>query len=73
MDRLSSSASAASSIDDYSGHNMWNPLLELLFFTHVNEIVDSSLVDLDLAKIAFSSHFAPDILCYEEEMFVSAL
>ena len=31
MDRLSSSASTASSIDDYSEHNMWNPPLELLF------------------------------------------
>ena len=36
MDRLSSSsstasASTASSIDDFFGHNMWNPLLDLLF------------------------------------------
>ena len=52
MDRLSSSASTASSIDDYSGHNMWNPPLELLFLEHVNGIVGSYLVDLDLAKIA---------------------
>ena len=52
MDRLSSSASTASSIDDYSEQNMWNLLLELLFFMHVNGIVDSYLVDLDLAKIA---------------------
>ena len=40
----SSSASTASSIDDSSEHNMWNPLLELLFFEHVNGIVDSYLV-----------------------------
>ena len=50
---------------------MWNPLLELLFLEHVNCIVDSNLVDLDLAKIAFSCHFARDLLCYEEEVFAS--
>ena len=72
MDRLSSSASTESSIDDLFRHNMWNPLLELLFFEHVNGIVDSYLVDLDLAKIAFSCHFPIDLLCYKEEVFVSA-
>ena len=71
MDRLSSSASTASSIDDYSEHNLWNPLLELLFLKHVNGIVDSYLVDLDLAMIAFSCHFALDLLCYKMEVFVS--
>ena len=60
-----------SSIDDYSEHNMWNPQLELLFLEHVNGIVDSYLVDLDLAKIAFSCHFHLDLLCYKEEVFVS--
>ena len=41
MDRLSSSMSPVSSIDDYSGHNIWNPLFELLFLEHVNGIVVS--------------------------------
>ena len=63
--------SDGSSIDDYSEHNMWNPILELLFLKHVNGIVDPYLVDLDLAKIAFSCHFALDVLCYKEEVFVS--
>ena len=58
MDRLSSSASTLSSIDDYSEHNMWNPLLELLFLKQVNDIFDSYLADLDLAQIALSCHFA---------------
>ena len=70
MVTISSSASTASNIDDYSEHNMWNPLLELLFLEHVNGIVGSYLVDLDLAKIALSCHFALDLLCYTEEMFV---
>ena len=30
------------------------------------------LVDLDLAKIALSCHFALDLLCYKEEVLVSA-
>ena len=54
MDRISSSASTTSSNDDNSEHNMWNPLLELLFHEHVNGIVDYYLVDLDLVKIAHS-------------------
>ena len=48
-----------------------NSLLVLLFLEHVNGIVDSFLVDLDLAKIALSCHFALDLLCYKEEVFVS--
>ena len=69
---ISSSASTASSIDDSSEHNLWNPLLELLFLKHVNGIVDSYLVDLDPAKIALSCHFARDLRCYKEEVLVSA-
>ena len=69
---ISSSASTASSIDDYSERNMWNPLLELLFLEHVNGIVDSYLVDLDLAMIALSCHFAIDLLYSKEEVLVYA-
>ena len=72
MDRLFSSASTASSIDDYSKHNMWNPLLELLFLKHVNDIFDPYLVNLDLAQIALSCHFAHNLLCSKEEVLVSA-
>ena len=72
MDRLSSSTSTASSFDDYSDHKMWNPLVDLLFFEHVNGIVDSYLVDLDLVKIALSCHFALDLFCYKDEVLVSA-
>ena len=71
MDRLLSSASTASSIDDYSEHNMWNPLLELLFFEQVNGIVDCYFVDIELAKIALSCHLALDLLCYKEEVLVT--
>ena len=39
----------------------------------MNGIVDSYLVDLELAMIACSCHFALDLLCYKEEVFVSSL
>ena len=71
MDRLSSSASTASSIDDYFEHNMWNPLLELLFGEQTNGIVASYLVGIDVAKIALSCRFALDLLSYKEGAFDS--
>ena len=45
MDRLSSSASTVPSIDDYFEHNVWNPLLELLFLEQANGIFVSYLVE----------------------------
>ena len=71
MDRLSSSASTVPSIDDYSEHNVRNPLLELLFLEQANGIVASHLVEIDVAKIALSCHFALDLLCYKEGAFDS--
>ena len=59
---ISSSASTVSSIDDSSEHNLWNPLLELLFLKHANFIVDSYLVELYLAEIALSCRFDIDLL-----------
>ena len=71
MDRLSSSASTVPSIDDYFEHNMWNPLLELLFLEQANGNC-RLLVEIDVAKIALSCHFALDLLCYKEEVLASA-
>ena len=68
MDPLSSSASTATSIADYFEHNMWNPLLELLFLEQANGCVASFLVEIDVAKIAPSCHFALELLCYKEEI-----
>ena len=52
MDRLSSSASAVPSIDDFSEQNMWNPLLEMLFpGARQWCIFASCLMEIDLAKI----------------------
>ena len=72
MDRLSSSASTVPSIDDYFEHKMWNPLLELLFLEQANGFVASFLVEIDVAKIALSCHFALDSLCYAKEVLASA-
>ena len=73
MDRFSSSASTVSSIDDYFEHNIWNPLLELIFLEQANGIVDSYLVEINVAKIALSCHFPLDLLCYKESAFASTL
>ena len=61
-------SSTVPSIDAYFEHNMWNPLLELPFHEQANGIFASYLVEIDLAKIAFSCHFALDLLCYKEEL-----
>ena len=72
MDRLSSSASTVPSIDDYFEHNMWNPLLKLIFVEQVNGIFASHLVEIDFAMIALSCHFALDLFCYKEGVYESA-
>ena len=72
MDRLSSSASTVPSLDDSFEHNMWNPLLDLLFLEQVNGSFASYRVEIDLAKIALSCHFALDLLCYKEGVYDSA-
>ena len=72
MDRLFSSASTVTSIDDYFEHNMWNPLLELLFLEQANGIFASYLVEIDMAMIALSCYFALDLLCYKEGVYDSA-
>ena len=66
MDSLSSSASTVPGFDDYSQHNMWNPLLELLFLEQISGSLASFVVEIDLAKIALSCLFALDLLCYKE-------
>ena len=41
---------------------MWNPLLELLFHEQVSGIFESIVVEIDLARIALSCHFALALL-----------
>ena len=72
MESLSSSVSTVPSFYDYFAHNMWNPLLKLLFHGQVSSIFESFVVEIDLAKIALSCHFALDLLCYKEGAYDSA-
>ena len=72
MDRLSSSASTVPSLDDYFEHNLWNPLLELIFLEQANGIFASYLVEIDLAMIALYCHFALALLCCKEGVYESA-
>ena len=72
LEILTSSASTVPSFDDYFAHNMWNLLLELLFLEQVSGIFASFVVEIDLAKITLSCHFALDLLCCKEGAFVSA-
>ena len=71
MDEVPSSASTAPSLDDYFEHNMWNPLLELLFLEQAG-IFASYLVEIDLTMIGFSCHFALDLKCCKEGVYDSA-
>ena len=72
MDRPFSSASTVSSIGDYFEHHVWNPLLELLFLEQANGILASFIMEIDMAMIALSCHFALDLLCYKEGLYGSA-
>ena len=72
MDRLSSSGSTVPSLDGYFEQNMRNPILELLFVQHVSGIFFSYPMQIDLAKIALSCHFALDLQCYKEEVLACA-
>ena len=72
MDRHSSCASTVPSLDDYLEHNMWNPLLDLLFLEQANGVFATCLVEIALAKIALSCQFALDLPCYKEEVLASA-
>ena len=63
--RLPSSASTVPGLDEKFEHNMRNPLLELLFLEQISGIFASFVVEIDLAKITLSSHFALDLLCYK--------
>ena len=71
-DGQSSSAFTVPSIDDYLEHNVWNPVLEMLFLEQVCAIFASYLVEIVLDKIALSCNFTLDLLCYMEEVLASA-
>ena len=72
MESFSSSVSTVPSFEDDFTHNMWNPLLDLLFHEQVNGVLEPLVEEIDLIKIALSCHFAPDLLCYKESAYDTA-
>ena len=72
MESPTSCASTASSSGESFAHNMWNPILELLFHEHISGVFVLIVDEIDLAQIALSCHFALDLLCYKEGAHSSA-
>ena len=58
-----SSVSAASDSVDFVAHNIWNPMMELLFHVQIGGIFEIFVEEIDLARVALSCHFALDLLC----------
>ena len=66
MESPTSSVSTAASFGEYFAHNMWNPLLELLFLEQTSGVIVLYVEEIELAKIALSCHFALVLLCYKD-------
>ena len=58
-----SSVSTASSSVDFVAHNVWNPMMELLFHVQIGGIFELFVEEIDLARNELSCHFALDLLC----------
>ena len=72
MESFSSSGSTVPSIEDYLSHSVWNLLLKLLVHEQRGSAFVLFVVEVELAKIALSCHFAFDLLCYREGAYASA-
>ena len=58
-----SSVSTASSPANLVEHNVWNPMMELLFHVQIGGIFEIYMDEFDLARIALSCHYALQKLC----------
>ena len=72
MESPTSCDSTTSSSNESFAHNMWNPLMELLFHVQISSAFEPFVDEIDLAKVALSCHFALDLLCYKEGVHDSA-
>ena len=68
---ISSFASTVPSLDDNFEHNMWNPLLDLLFLEQVSFLFASSW-KWTWPRSHYLVHFALGVLCYKEGVYDSA-
>ena len=66
MEGSGSSVSTASNSVDIVEHNMWKPMIELLFHVQIGGIFELLVEEIDLARIALSCRFALDVLCDKE-------
>ena len=62
MESPTSSVSTESSSGGNFAHNVWNPLLELMFHERISGVIVLFVEEIDLAKIAISCPFALDLL-----------
>ena len=58
-----SSTLYSSESNEYHEHNIWNPMLELLFHTQIGISMEALFSEEDMGRIALSCHFALDVLC----------
>ena len=72
MESPTSCVSSGSSSGGSVAHNMWDPLMELVFHVQISRAFEPFDDEVDLAKIAVSCHFALDVLCYKEGVHDSA-
>ena len=72
MECPTSFVSSSSSFAENFAHNLWNPLLELLFHRKTSGVIVLYVEEIDLAQIALSCHFALDSLNYKEGAYDSA-
>ena len=61
-----SSTHSSSESNEYHEHNIWNPMLELLFRTHLGISMEAQFCEEDMERIALSCYFALDVLCDQE-------
>ena len=68
MESPTSCVPTASSSDERFAHNIWNPMMELLFHAQIGGIFEMFVDEIDLARLALSCHFALDVLCDKESV-----
>ena len=58
-----SSVFTSSGSVDFREHNVWTPMLELLFNVQVGGSIEVFFEEIDLARLTLSCHFALDLPC----------
>ena len=72
MESPTSCVSTASSSDESFAHDMWKPMMELLFHAQIGGIFEMFVDEIESSRFALSCHFALDVLCDKESVHDSA-